>query len=624
MDIETTTESSDCDAVAGIYEQRIRRFGDRERALALVADRLSHVSRVIISLAGVCVVLSQSNWPASEAWLAAAGLLFPGWVWLVLYRGRALRDYRRMRGLGRGNEHSLACLQRRWDDIPHAEIEVPDDQANLAEDLDLFGHASLMHLVCMANTPAGIASLRDRLLRPSAPAEIVERQQSVAELAPLLDLRQDLNVRGRMLVASPVGLEQFLDWAEGKTWLFPRKWLTWTYRILSPLPTLLFLSVLFGVLPHGPAVTALFSILAINIIFSVAFLGRCHDVFRRVSSRQNEAQQYRDLFEVISRLPGASGGLTKLRDSVEGASLELDRLSRIMTLAGLQHWLLIYFPVQFWCLWDFHVLTFLEKWQARSGRRLRGWIEALGELEALSSLAALAHDNPEWIFPVVDPELPKKLEAESIGHPLLPDTMRVANDVTVGPDGSVLLVTGSNMSGKSTLLRSVGTNVVLAQAGAPVCATSFRMPPVALATSMRVTDSLEQGVSLFMAQLMRLKDIVEMSNQTAGQTEKTLLYLFDDILLGTNVAERRIAVVRILTHMIHRSAIGAIASHDLELATTPALEGVCRPVHFRESLHLGSGQFHMTFDYRMRPGVATTTNALELLRVVGLQLDASS
>jgi DNA mismatch repair ATPase MutS len=190
--------------------------------------------------------------------------------------------------------------------------------------------------------------------------------------------------------------------------------------------------------------------------------------------------------------------------------------------------------------------------------------------------------------------------------------------VEIGPAGSVLLVTGSNMSGKSTLLRAVGVNAVLAQAGAPVCAESLVMPPVVLATSMRIRDSLVDGVSFYMAELMRLKEIVDLARGAVPRGDRLLLYLLDEILLGTNSRERHLAVVRVLEHLLRCGAIGAVSTHDLELATTEPLTEACRCVHFSETLHDAHAERPMTFDYKLRSGVATTSNALKLLEIVGL------
>ena len=200
---------------------------------------------------------------------------------------------------------------------------------------------------------------------------------------------------------------------------------------------------------------------------------------------------------------------------------------------------------------------------------------------------------------------------------------RVPNDVQVGPPGTVLLVTGSNMSGKSTLLRSVGVNVVLGQMGSVVCADQLSMPPMHIETSMRIADSLADGVSFFMAELKRLKEVVDTAKAHQGDNPRRMLFLLDEILQGTNSRERQIAVSRVVRKLIDESAIGAISTHDLDLATTGDLEKACQTVHFSEQFKEVDGKKQMTFDYRMKSGIAETTNALKLLEIVGLGEDDS-
>jgi DNA mismatch repair ATPase MutS len=266
---------------------------------------------------------------------------------------------------------------------------------------------------------------------------------------------------------------------------------------------------------------------------------------------------------------------------------------------------------------DFHVLAGMERWQRRHGSAVRRWLEAVVWTESISSLATLAHDNPHWCLPAVEQFPDKKLVAQQLGHPLIADKHRVPNDVELGPEGTFVLVTGSNMSGKSTLLRTVGLNVILAQAGAPVCARELRMPPMTLATSMRTRDSLADGVSFFLAELRRLKQIVDES-RSSQKNSQLFLYLLDEILQGTNSAERHIAVSRIIGHLIAQDSIGMVSTHDLELAQSPILTSACRTVHFRESFTSRDGEEQMIFNYVLRSGLAPTTNALKLLKYVGL------
>jgi DNA mismatch repair ATPase MutS len=259
---------------------------------------------------------------------------------------------------------------------------------------------------------------------------------------------------------------------------------------------------------------------------------------------------------------------------------------------------------------------------------VRAWLAALGELEALIALATLHFDHPTWSFPLLHDPTPAAgaaahsqgpvVTAINLAHPLLPPALAVGNDVVVGPRGSFLLVTGSNMSGKSTLLRAIGVNCVLAQMGAPICGGGLSLPPLTVASSMRVQDSLAQGVSFFMAELRGLKAVVDLAaarEQTGGPP---LLYLLDEILQGTNTAERQIAARHVIHRLVDAGAIGAVSTHDLTLADAPDLAGAAVPMHFTEDFTRGPEGPAMHFDYKLREGVATSTNALKLMEIVGL------
>jgi DNA mismatch repair ATPase MutS len=271
-------------------------------------------------------------------------------------------------------------------------------------------------------------------------------------------------------------------------------------------------------------------------------------------------------------------------------------------------------------LWDLHVLAAFERWQAQAGPHVRGWLATLGEIEALAALAGLAFDEPTWVTPDFDPAA-ASYQAAALGHPLLPDDARVTNDVTVGPPGTFLLVTGSNMSGKSTLLRAIGVNAVLAAAGGPACAQALTLPPVELWTSVRVQDSLERGVSFFLAELRRLKLVLDAARRARRAGTAPVLYLLDEILQGTNTAERQVAARRIIADLVAQGAIGAVSTHDLALADAPELAASAAPVHFTDLVGDGVAAPLMSFDYRLRPGVATTTNALRLMQLVGFDDD---
>jgi DNA mismatch repair ATPase MutS len=316
------------------------------------------------------------------------------------------------------------------------------------------------------------------------------------------------------------------------------------------------------------------------------------------------------------------------------------KLMNIVRLANFQRdpvLYLVYLVLQLFLLWDFRVLKLLEAWKSEFGTSVADWFHALGRCEACISAATLADEYPRWCFPTSISEATSPastsdesqagellFDAEEFGHPLLQDEARVVNSFQIHADRPLVVVTGSNMAGKSTFLRSIGLNVVLSRTGAPVCAQRFRTPTLELASSIRIRDSLSDGVSFFMAELKRLKQVVDSAQlhderAQASKDAPRLMFLLDEILQGTNSQERQIAVATVLQQLLRFNAIGLISTHDLDLAHAPEVQDISQVVHFREYFEEEEGKEVMKFDYRMRPGPTPTTNALKLLQFVGLQ-----
>ena len=373
-------------------------------------------------------------------------------------------------------------------------------------------------------------------------------------------------------------------------------------------------------------------LIGINLGLTTLLLGPAHAIFAIAMANRRAVNDYEEIFSSAQWLPkpahdSDAGVLAQIRhimlDSERSAGAGMRALQKVAAAGGLRQsagTFLIYLPLQGLTLWDVRVLKRLEDWQAEYAAEVTDWFESLGQLESLVSVAAIRDEYPSWSQPQwVSASDAPAIIATGIGHPLLPDNARVCNDVQVGPPGTILLVTGSNMSGKSTILRSIGLNVALAAVGAPVCAQKFCLPSTELATSIRVSDNVAEGVSFYMAELKRLKSVVDHAREMARTNDRVCLFLLDEILQGTNSRERQIAVVQVLRHLIEYQSIGAISTHDLELADEPELQSVGHAVHFRETIRPDAeGNEQMTFDYMMREGVSPTTNALRLLEMVGL------
>lgn len=580
------------------------------------------------------------------------GLPQVGWVgWLamglfliVVTVNEPLRDkleeLRRHRAV---TQRLIARLERDWDRLATralskqlAEIKLPGHRRDVAGDLDLLGKASLFHLVSMAATASGIKTLANWLAGPAEVSVATERAQAVDALAPLRQQRLRFYTLARQVGDSTGDPEHFVSWVTGEPWLAKRQWLVLWATVSSAASALLITALVVGLIGLWPSIGLRWSLIGIavligfNLLLTAAVLGPAHAIFAIAMANRRAVNNYGEIFASANWLPQpqqSDGFLARIRramlDGDRSAVEGMRALQKIARAGGLRQsagTFLLYLPLQCLTLWDVRVLRRLEDWQATYVENVPEWFEALGQLEALVSIAALRDEYPSWAKPEwhADPSQPV-LEATAIGHPLLNDADRVCNSVKVGPPGTLLLVTGSNMSGKSTMLRSIGLNVALAGVGAPVCAHSFVIPSVELATSIRVSDDVSQGVSFYMAELQRLKSVVDQAREMARVEDRTCLFLLDEILQGTNSRERQIAVVQVLRHLMQYRAIGAISTHDLELADEPELVSVATTVHFRETIRPdAAGNEQMTFDYKMREGVSPTTNALRLLEMVGL------
>ncbi|MCH2177658.1 MAG: DNA mismatch repair protein [Mariniblastus sp.] len=559
-------------------------------------------------------------------WYVLSGLGFVGFLVVTFLHERIHFQIRRSQLLVDMHRESIARLKRDWDQIKVPPFSVPREQQAVAFDLDLTGDSSLYKLLGIARTPLGIKTLGDWILNGASAKEIAERQSGVEELSRDFTYRQRFRLLCAQLHTSQSGPSRFIEWSESPHWFVGRRWLLWLSRVTSVAVLAGLLMLFLGGAEPGIAVSIMLTGLAVNFFLSVFFAGAMHDVFNQIASHQNEVSHYVDLFGMVGEFESQSPFLKKIQSDLTQDGDDVRRhvgsLSCLAWLANLRRngiFFLPYLVLEFMFFWDAHILDLLENWKSRNGHKAGRWFEALGRWEAILALSKLKADHPDWIFPSVNERssTSSKIVCRQLGHPLMDDS-RVSNDVTVGPTGTVLLVTGSNMSGKSTLLRSIGVNVALAQMGSVVCAEAMTLTTLRIETSMRIVDSLADGVSFFMAELKRLKEIVDTAQRQNEVGEHAMLFLLDEILQGTNSRERNIAVSRVVRKLIDENAIGAISTHDLDLATTDELAKACCTVHFAEQFIDQDGQRKMTFDYQMRQGIAETTNALKLLEMVGL------
>jgi hypothetical protein len=617
-------------ALQKLYADRVGVYGARAAGLARRSSLVSNLRGLsfgafVVSLG--FVLFSSERVTAGVVTLLA----LVTFVVLVVLHARVIDAENEARRFMLVNEDALARVTGAWRKLPHTGAALTEASRPFADDLDLFGKSSLFQRICTAHTRFGQGRLAELLTVAPEPDEVRARQRAVRALAPELEIRQELEAlalglsdrlaTGKRAASLTGGTpstpttpdpEPLLAWAESEPEIRPRRALVAVARVL-PVVTVA------GIVAHGAFGLPLLA-WTIPLFLQVALIWATRRstlrVFGAVSTTEGTFLRYGTMLELLERLDldadlvqALRGGLTSLGSKPSRAMREFR--NRVSWL-DLRHNGLIHPFANLFLLWDFHCVVALEGWQVAYGKVVRGWFRALGELEALCSLAALAHDEPEFTFPEVSGG-PARFVASELGHPLIEAPQRVANDVVLPEPGTALLVTGSNMSGKSTLLRAMGLAAVLAFAGAPVCARRLEISVSMLRTSIRVRDSLESGVSHFYAELAKLKAVMAATDQ--GQA---VLFLLDEVLHGTNSRERQIGARWLLAELLSRGAIGVVSTHDMGLCHLPDPELMARVrlVHFRENIDAGK----MTFDYRLREGPVTAGNALRLMRLVGLDV----
>ena len=619
--------ASPVDSAQTVYGERAAGAAAGERRAAALSLRISwarFLAFVAVLVGGGFGVAGLGSGDRAPWLVASAGVV--ALAVLISAHDRVIRRERGFAAHRIVNQNALRRLQRNFAELPVAVFPDGATGRATARDLNLFGPGSVAQWLGAVATPSGRETLAGWLSEnKGSVSEIVARQNAVAELAPELDLRQEFEVAALPLASTSVATARFVQWAAGTPWVerHPRLLLAGRLSALAGLAS--FAAAMAGFVP----IHLWLFVLVVNYAWTWAIRRPLSEEMKLMSARESAFSGYARLLRLLAHRPFTAPCLgsiaTRLAASGLDAAAELAKLHRLSELSDVRH-SSVHTLLQAMVAWDLLLLDRVAAWQRRAGRFAGDWLAATGEFEVLAAFAGVRFDHPDWAFAELDASA-ETLTAHGLGHPLLSDSARVGNDVIVGPRGRLLLVTGSNMSGKSTLLRAIGVNAVLAQAGAPVCAAALRMPPLAVETSGRIDDSLVEGVSFFLAELQRLKEIVtQAALSTPGEALGTsgsprVLFLLDEILRGTNSEERRIAVARIVERLLACGAIGAVSTHDLEIARVPALAKHLDLVHFRETIEDGPDGSRapvMRFEYKLRAGLATTTNALVLLRLVGL------
>ncbi|MGK0465508.1 MutS-related protein [Clostridium sp.] len=512
------------------------------------------------------------------------------------------------------NENSTKRVNNNWKDFSDSGEDFSDEEHNYTKDLDIFGNNSIFQWINTCITYLGRKNLKDSLSKPQySVEEIYKRQKAIKELASIVGWRQRFQAEAILSEHKNHNPEKLYGWVKDKNEFFLKSWVRIIVRIIPVITlSLLAASFIFKAVSYKIFLAAL----VVHIILLV--IG-----YKEISLSLDTVHQYKDTLLIYNKLlmhiekkTFHSEYLIKLRAKLintEGitASSQIKKLANLVNLIS-DRANMYYLPINILLLWDYQCLINLQRFKNESGPFLKTWLEVIGEIEALNSLSIISYENNDWATPKFQSGSPI-FKAGNLGHPLL-GSSRVYNDINIAKSQNVLLITGSNMSGKSTLLRTTGINLVLAYAGAPVCGNTFTCSIMDIYTCMRTSDNLEKNISSFYAELLRIKTLV-----SATENNAPIFFLLDEIFKGTNSIDRHTGATVLVTKLSNENALGFVSTHDLELGDIENTNDKVKNFHLREYYK----DDKLFFDYKLRSGVSTTRNALYLMKMAGLEIPSN-
>lgn len=587
---------------AEIYRARLAEL-QAARSRLTRSDRAFGIAKLLAATVAIVVAI----WLARSRPSALGWALLPAATFVVLWvaherllRRRAISD-----ALQGFYHRGLARLEDAWAGKGDDGLRFFDPHHPYARDLDLFGKGSLYELLSQATSAPGQYTLARWLMRPASVEEVAARQQAVRELTSRTDLRERLALAGSSIGASTPS--HLVVWAESRERVTPRS-LPW---FAIPLGVLWLVALFYWMATGTVAWVALMSI--VNALVSTRMAAGVKHAMENAMLLSPMLESVHEVLAVYETQTFQSPALIAITDALRSSGLTPSRAMRRLerTLQWLESADNIFIKLtNRFIFWSPLCIFAMERWRERHGPHMRAWLTSVGDFEALNSLAAFAYERPDCTYPTLQPGGPAFV-AQALRHPLLPRSRAVANDLVLGRDAALVIISGPNMAGKSTLLRAIGLNTVLAQCGAPVSCASLELSPLTVGASIQVQDSLQSGLSRFYAEIQRLKQITELA------AAQPTLFLLDELLSGTNSHDRRVGTEALLRSLLQRKAIGLITTHDLALTEIAASLGSgVSNVHFGD--RFSGGELH--FDYKLTPGIANSTNALALMRSIGLEV----
>ncbi|HCW04927.1 MAG TPA: DNA repair protein [Clostridium sp.] len=544
---------------------------------------------------------------------AVVTLLWIGlFIYLVKLHDKAIQRKNFTDALVKINERAIDRIEDNWNKFQDNGEEFGQEEHPYSGDLDIVGHNSLFQWINSSATYFGRLRLKDYLLKPlKSKDQIKERQEAVKELAKEIEIRQRVNAEAMLISGQSTNPEDLIKWAERPQ----KEGGSLAEKLITNLLTLAFFTIIFlAIFTETVTYKAFLAVTALNL--AVLYLGnkKGGPILDTIHQYKTGIRTYENIIRAIEEGNFSSQSLKKIQRKLytkenKKASELISELKAISNLISDRR-NMAYIIINIAFMWDFRCITMLSKWKSKNGKYLKSWLEVIGEFEALSSFANIAFENESWCFPDLHEE-GMILKAENLGHPLL-GQRRVCNNITIKDKGSVLLITGSNMSGKSTFLRTVGINLVMSYCGAPVCASSFTASIMNVYSCMRVSDNLEKSISSFYAEILRIKMIVN-----ASKGNNKIFFLLDEIFKGTNSIDRHLGASMLIKQLSKSGASGMVSTHDLELGDLEKEMAKLSNYHFQE--HYENGD--LRFDYKLRRGISTTRNAMHIIKMAGIEVE---
>lgn len=574
------------------------------------------VLRFIVFLSGIAFTSYFYYRSILYLWIATLIVALSLFIVLMIKYSKVMNTKKYASALHDINQDSLKRLSDEWKNFKDYGEEFTDDEHSYSGDLDIFGVGSLFQWINTSVTYAGRYKLKEILTKiPENIEKIYKRQEAIEEVSTNIAWRQRFIAEGKVFQDEMRPLDELFKWGEEKNDLYTNRWFVFVMRFIPAITIMLSIGCFItDKIPY----TVPLIMLVIQIVIIMFHSIKRGNILNEVYVHKKNIKAYSNMLERFENRKFKSEYINKYKLKLRNqknatAGKQIKNLVKISEyISDRNNFFYIIINIAF--LWDYQCIIALEKWKRDSGDYLKTWIDVIGEIEALCSLSIINFDNEAWTKPVIR-EAGFGVEGKSVGHPLLVEK-RICNDVKIGNPADILLITGSNMSGKSTYLRTSGINLILSYAGTKVCAEMFQCSIMNIYTCMRISDNLEKGISSFYAEIIRIKKIVE-----ALEREKYIFVLLDEIFKGTNSSDRHTGAKILINKLIEKNVLGMVSTHDLELSELEnGSRGRIKNYNFREYYENNK----IYFDYKLHEGVSTTRNALYLMQMAGIEIGEDS